>query len=307
MPEYCLYGTKVRADIDLFDAPETHVAPRSGQCQPLVLRKHTSQSTSRPVRNRQPLYQAHGRALWSYGTELSTGSHPGELHGLEVEGVVDFCFVGGEPTVFYRILEKGSPELMAFWFIHTFLPMYLSIEHGCDFLHASCVEVDARSILFLAPTTGGKSTLAAYFLGQGHPMLADDKLAVARQGAGFIAISSHPYHRPFRRFEVLGRPIEHLSIGAKPVHVIYTLERGEPESATEISEISGLRKFEQLMPHYLFHHRSLQARRARWMSGLVDGCPVFRVKRPWNMARMHEVYEAICTHSREQAPCELAG
>ena len=62
------------------------------------------------------------------------------------------------------------------------------------------VEVDEQPILFIAPSTGGKSTLGDYFLKQGHPMLSDDKVATFLHEDEFWAVPSHPHHRPFREF-----------------------------------------------------------------------------------------------------------
>ena len=52
------------------------------------------------------------------------------------------------------------------------------------------------------------------------------------------------------------------------------------------------------MPNYLFSFRFLQQQRLRWLAQLADQSLVFRMRRPWDMERMHEVYEAICAHSR---------
>ena len=299
MADYCFYGTKVQSDTDLFDGSQPGSAEPLGGSQSLVLQELTDDLVFSPVPRKQLLYSAHGRELWFHSSEISSRLNSGQLYRFEVEGVVDFSFIGGGSTVHYRILQKGSRDLMAFWLIHTFLPMYLASDHGYDFIHASSVEVDAKSILFLAPSTGGKSTLGAYFLRQGHPMISDDKLAIFERGGRFCAAPSHPYHRPFREFEVLGQPIEHPATETRPVHAIYVLERADPESPTEISEIRGLRKFEQLMPYYLFHFPYQQHQRTRWVAGLAGQCPTFRVRRPWNLDRMHEVYGAICAHSRQ--------
>ena len=44
-----------------------------------------------------------------------------------------------------------------------------------------------------------------------------------------------------------------------------------------------------------------QEQRMRWLAQLADTSLVFRVRRPWSLDRMHEVYEAICAHSRSLA------
>ena len=159
-------------------------------------------------------------------------------------------------------------------------------------------EIEDEPVLFIARSTGGKSTLGDYFLKQGHPMLSDDKVATFFHEDEFWAVPSHPHHRPFREYEELGYPVENFAESAKPIHAFYILEAGEPDSAIEIIEVEGFRKFEQLLPNYLFSFNFLQQQRMRWLAGLAGQSRVFRVRRPWNLARMQEVYEAICAHSR---------
>jgi hypothetical protein len=217
---------------------------------------------------------------------------------MDLDGLVSFYWRGGEPTLFYRAEAECTKELLVFWFVHVFLPLYLSLEKGYDFIHAAAVEVDDEPILFIAPSTGGKSTLGDYFLKRGHPMLSDDKVATLLHEGKFFAVPSHPHHRPFRQVEVLGYPIENFARRARPIHACYILEQGEPDSTVCITEIEGFRKFEELSPNYLFDIPFLREQRLRWLASLADQALVFRVRRPWNLERMHEVYEAICAHSR---------
>jgi hypothetical protein len=92
--------------------------------------------------------------------------------------------------------------------------------------------------------------------------------------------------------------VENFSSCARPIHACYVLEQGEPDSEVCITEIEGFRKFEELMPHYLFSFDFLKEQRLRWLANLADQSLVFRVRRPWDLARMHEVYEAICQLSQ---------
>jgi hypothetical protein len=52
-------------------------------------------------------------------------------------------------------------------------------QRGDLVLHASAVEIDGVAVGFLGGRGAGKSTLAAAFLAQSHPLLADDILAVS--------------------------------------------------------------------------------------------------------------------------------
>ena len=217
-----------------------------------------------------------------------------------MRGVVSFSWTGSDASIYYQLHEQGRQDLLVFWFVHIFLPLHLTLEHGYDFIHCAAVEIDEQPVLFIAPSTGGKSTLGDYFLKQGHSLLSDDKAATFWHGGKFYAAPSHPHHRPFREFEVLGYAVDNFATRAKPIHAFYLLERGEPDSEVKISEVTGFRKFEQLLPNYLYSFRFLQKQRLVWLARLADQSLVFRVRRPWNLDRQHEVYEAICSHSRGQ-------
>ena len=298
MNEYCLYGVKVYSDFPLFDraVPVSAVAP--GEHASLQLKKISEDAVQGELAERTSLYTTHGRDLWLCTDRELALSVAGQPWSLEVTGVVSFSWTGGDTTIYYQLHESGRQNLLVFWFVHIFLPLHLTLERGYDFIHCAAVEVDNAPILFIAPSTGGKSTLGDYFLQQGHPLLSDDKAATFRHAGKFYAVPSHPHHRPFREFEVLGYAVENFATSAKPIHAFYLLEQGEPDSDIEIVEVSGFRKFEELLPNYLYSFSFLQKQRLGWLAGLADQSLVFRVRRPWNLDRQHEVYEAICEHSR---------
>ena len=307
MIEHCLYGVKVFCDIPLFDRPVPVSAVAPGEhaalrlCEQAEGRQAAGEGAGQGTATLPetfPLYQTHGRELYLDTDRELARSAPGQSWCLRVEGVVSFSWTGGQPVIEYQLHEQGTQPLLVFWFVHIFLPLHLTLERGWDFIHAAAVEVDAQPVLFIAPSTGGKSTLGDYFLQRGHPMLSDDKVATFLSAGQYYAVPSHPHHRPFREFEVLGYPVQPFAERARPIHAFYVLEAGAADSAIEISEISGFRKFEQLVPNYLFSFRFLQQQRLHWLAQLADQSLVFRVRRPWDMERMHEVYEAICAHSR---------
>ena len=124
-----------------------------------------------------PLYTTHGRELTLRTDRELARSEPGQPWCLEVEGVVSFSWTCGEPVIDYCLQGNGSRELLVFWFVHIFLPLHLTLERGYDFIHSAAVEIQGQPALFIAPSTGGKSTLGDYFLKQGHAMLSDDKVA----------------------------------------------------------------------------------------------------------------------------------
>ena len=299
MVEHCLYGVKVLSDLPLFERPLPISAVAPGEHAPLGLRPWERLLTPADYAISIHLYSTHGREVLLHTDRELASSALGQPWCLEVEGIVRFSWIGGEPVIRYQVCDRGSWPLLVFWFVHIVLPLYLTLERGYDFIHAAAVEVDQNPILFVAPSTGGKSTLGDYFLKQGHPMLSDDKVATFLRQNDFYAVPSHPHHRPFREFEVLGYPVEPFAERALPIHAFYVLEPAESEADIEITEVTGFRKFEQLLPNYLYNFSFLQEQRLRWLAQLADRSMVYRVRRPWNLARLHEVYEAVCRHSRQ--------
>jgi len=300
MIEYCLYGVKVNCDFALFDRPTPVSAVAPGEHSALELRQAGVGAATPPesLAENMPLYTTHGRELHLRTDREAARSAPGQPWHLEVEGVVSFSWTGGSPVIYYQLGDKGNRALLVFWFVHVFLPLHLTLERGYDFIHAAAVEVDEQPILFIAPSTGGKSTLGDYFLKQGHAMLSDDKVATFLEHGRYCAVPSHPHHRPFRQYEVLGNPIEHFARQAPPIHAFYVLDPAAPDAGIEITEVTGFRKFEQLLPNYLFSFHFLKEQRLRWLAQLADQSLVYRVSRPWNLQRMHETYAAICAHAR---------
>jgi hypothetical protein len=295
--EQCIYGVKVLTDFPLFEGAPSTTAIAPGEHPAIELQALEDRHTeSMPVRT--PLYAAHSRELFLHTDRELARSAPKQPWRLEVEGVISITWTGGENSVYYQSHQQSPKALLVFWIVHIFLPLYLTFERGYDFIHAAAVEVDNQPILFIAPSTGGKSTLGDYFLQRGHAMLSDDKVATFFHQHQFYAAPSHPYHRPWRENEVLGQPVGNFASEVKPIHAFYLLEQGEPDSDIVITEVAGFQKFEQLMPNYLFSFHFLLQQRLRWLASLADQSLVFRVRRPWNMKRQQEVYEAICAHSR---------
>lgn len=293
-----MYGVKVFSDFALFGRPLPVTAVAPGEHQALNFIQLPDAARLPELPEALLLYQAHGRELWLYSDRSPGCSVPGQSWQMAVAGLVSFQWHGGEPTLYYQAGQACTQELLVFWFVHLVLPLYLTLERSYDFIHAAAVEVADEPILFIAASTGGKSTLGDYFLKRGHPMLSDDKVATYFHQGKFFAVPSHPHHRPFRQAEVLGYPVENFARCARPIHACYLLEQGAPEVNVRITEIKGFRKFEELLPNYLFSFQFLKEQRLRWLAQLADQSLVFRVRRPWDMARMQEVYEAICAHSR---------
>lgn len=298
MIEHCVYGLRVFSDQELFDQPMEISGLAPGGEAGIQLKLLPDHTIVQQLSEQNSLYSTHGRPLLLCSDRAFAKSAPGQAWRLEVSSLVNFQWVGGEPTIYYELSGDCDKALLAFWFVHIFLPLFLTLERGYDFIHGASIEIDTKPVLFLAPSMGGKSTLADYFLKKGHAMLSDDKVATFFHEERFIAVPSHPHHRPFREREVLGYPVKNFARQAGPIHAIYLLEQGDQDSDVDIREIEGYRKFEQLLPHYLFSFRFLQKQRLSWLAHLADESLVFTVTRPWDLAKMEDVYSAICSHSQ---------
>src|SRR5690606_6158147 len=103
-------------------------------------------------------------------------------------------------------------------------PVYLSSECCYHFLHVSAVAIDGEAVLFMAPSTGGKSTLAQHCVARGHQLVADDKLAIIEESDRFLAVPSHPNYRPYRKNEDLGFRAEQFCASPLPIRVMFRLE-----------------------------------------------------------------------------------
>lgn len=193
-------------------------------------------------------------------------------------------------------------ELLRFWVLHTFLPMVLEIERSCCILHVGAVEVEGRAVLFSAPSFGGKSTLTDYFLKMGHPLLADDTLGIDSQEGNFFAIPSYPYHRPYRESESLGYYTDSFTAYPRRLHSIYVLEKAAPDAKVTIDEIRGIAKFKVLHYSQFIFFDYMKKERLGFCAKMGEAVRVYRVRIPWDKARLGDVYAAIIEWDRFNFP-----
>lgn len=289
-----VYGTKIKSDIDfLLDlSHETQTRYK------IELSSRIPAELKKSITCGFPLYWAHDRKVYLYSDREFERSETGQPWCYEVQKVVTFNWVSGERTIYYELDEKSDVNLLGFWFIHLFLPLYMTLEKMYDFFHAGAVEVEGKPIFFIAPSMGGKSTITDYFIKQGHALISDDKVPTFIENGKFMAVGSHPYHRPYRKFEELGYHVAHFTTEFKPIHVFYELEAVEGDADISIEEVKGFAKFDALLPNYLYMFSHLKLQRLNYLSKMMNGIKVFHVKVPWDKERLSEVYDAICSHSK---------
>jgi hypothetical protein len=289
-----VYGTKIKSDID-FPLDLSHQTETRYEVE---LSSKLPDEIKESITCGFPLYWAHDRKVYLYSDREFYGSENGQPWCYEVKDVVTFYWIGGERTVYYALDEQGDANLLSFWFIHLLLPLYMTFENMYDFLHAGGVEVEGKPIFFIAPSMGGKSTMTDYFIKQGHPLISDDKAPTFMENGKFLAVGSHPYHRPYRKFEELGYRVEHFTKNFKPIQAFYALEGVDSDADITIKEIKGFAKFDTLLPNYLYMLSYPNPTRLKYLLKMLNSVKVFHVQVPWDVKRLPEVHDLICDHSQ---------
>ncbi len=289
-----VYGTKIKSDIDFPLGLSHETAAR----YEVALSAKVPDALQSAITCGFPLYWAHGRKAYLYSDRLFDGSEAGQPWCYEVKEVVTFYWTSGERTIYYQLDDKGDANLLSFWFIHLLLPLFMTLENMYDFLHAGGVEVEGKPLFFIAPSMGGKSTMTDYFIKQGHLLISDDKVPTFIENGKFMAVGSHPYHRPYRKFEELGYRVENFTTHFKPIHAFYALEGVDGDADITIEEIKGFAKFDALLPNYLYMFSHLKPKRLKYLSSMLNSIKVFHVQVPWDMERLGEVHNVIFEHSK---------
>jgi hypothetical protein len=223
----------------------------------------------------------------------------GQICCYEVQNVVKFFWKAKARKIYYELGKNGNIYLLSFWFIKDFLALYMSIEQMYNIIHAGAIEIENKVILFSAQSTGGKSTFVNYFINKGHKLVSDDYVAVYKSSSNKImTTSSYPYCRPFREYEVFGVKADNILKSFKPIHVIYILDKADKDADVLFEELTGYEKFHVLLPNYMYNILQIKKAQLGLLADMLKIVKVFRVKRPWNLERIDEVYNAVCEHSK---------
>lgn len=287
-----IYGVKIDSDLSFsasFPGGATSFLQR-------LLSANVPAALKRDLAFSFPLYCTHGRKVYLSSDREFGHTTAGQPWCYDVLGVLRFYWQSGEKHIYYEFDESGSPELLCFWFVHLLLPFYLSLEGVCDFLHAGAVSCAGKLILFIAPSMGGKSTLVDYCLKQGDALVADDKVPMFMEDGRVFIAGAHPYHRPYRQLEVLGDYAVNFEMDCQPIHAFYILDTVAENANVDIEEVRGVEKFEFLHPNYLYATPLTGQESINSLTVLLQQAPMFRLKIPWNLERLPEVYSALNQH-----------
>lgn len=293
---YVVYGARLECDLDLsrylsrylMGGETTRYPVRIAEQLPAIPQQYSEHTSIR--------FKGHGREMALFSDTEPAALNTGHNWCFEVKDIVRFSWVKSAHNVAFERGKLCTEELLAFWLIHIFLPIYFTLEGCYEFIHASAVEVEGAAILFTGPSHGGKSTMTDFFLKQGHTMVSDDKVATFVESGRFFALPSHPNHRPYRKFEDLGSRVLDFSPDPRPLRAFYALRAVSPADDVSIEEITGHEKFAQILPAYLFDFPLMKEKRLRYLAEMVSAVPVFRLGVPWDLERLGEVHGAIAGH-----------
>ena len=215
----------------------------------------------------------------------------------EVEGKLRFYWYYKDTTLYYEIIDTAS-ENFDFWFAHTFFPLFLSMEKYYTLLHGSAVEIEGRSILFLAPYKSGKSTLTHYLSQEkGYPLITDDILPTWIENDTLHYAPSHPFSRPFRQTQTIGDKVEYFKNTFGKIDAVYILQNHSDTTETTIRALKGIEKFTLVRKNSLIYTlKSFRLDHEAYLGRLLNIIPFFVIERPWGKEHIPRLYNKITEH-----------
>lgn len=191
-------------------------------------------------------------------------------------------------------------------------PIVAGILHqrGVLVLHASAVAIEGHAVAFLGGRGYGKSTMAAFLGGEGHPLLSDDVLALdldARDGVkvvpGFPNVKLWPDSAEW--LGVAGDQLQFLQpqlpkrghrldagfgLERVPLACIYVLDVGDEVAIEELGAGAGMA---ELVKHsYMGQHikaTDTATRHFRQCSSLLAAVPMRVLRRPPSLAMLPHI------------------
>jgi hypothetical protein len=167
----------------------------------------------------------------------------------------------------------------------------VSFTHGFELLHASAVEVDEGVVAFVAPTGGGKSSVATEFGRRGYRIVCDDVLAIGRRGDELFchpgpAVMNIPTSASlppslgaslittFADEDELWVALEHAATSPRTLRSVYLLDRSAGRRS--VSKVTGATVLDLLPNSISLPHSAARARsRFELFSELAEQVPVF--------------------------------
>ena len=187
-------------------------------------------------------------------------------------------------------------------------------QRGLLVLHASGVAIDGRAVVFLGEKGEGKSTLAAALHARGHPLLADDVVAIdpaadnaALAYPGFPQLKlwpesleqlgdhADPFPRVHPAYEKRARRAdEKFHTEALPLGRVYVLDSGEEFSIEPLppqQRFIGLTRHSYLLP--ILEQTRTAADHFRQAVAVASRVPVLRLRRPRRLDEVMRVARRV--------------
>jgi hypothetical protein len=170
----------IESDVPL---PELPAAGR--QRTPDVVVSRAPVRVSKAVRARCHVWRLPDGTRWA-----SVAKGDGE-HVLRFRHFAEFAVANRGRSIGWRAPATTRPETIRHLLLDQVLPA-VAFDHAFVGLHASAVVVGGEGVAFAGPTSRGKSTLAASFAIDGHPVVTDDCLMLQWRRGEPRAVPSYP-------------------------------------------------------------------------------------------------------------------
>ena len=191
-------------------------------------------------------------------------------------------------------------------------------QRGLLPLHANCVAIGGRAVLFLGRSGAGKSTLAHWFQRQGHAVLADDVSAIAPdtpplafpgvpnfrlwqdalQAAG---LDGSDYPRSLDDHDKFDVPAAAAGRNVLPLGACYLLAEAAEEETPAITRLTGLDASEALIANTyrgaFVPLLGLSQQHLRSCAALARTVPVLRAARRWGRGHFDQEAARLRDHA----------
>lgn len=283
---FSAYGIRVDSELPLAGLP----TPSGNQLLTLKLKSGCSHRLDLNGRCEKTAAEGYrySKVVW--------GEHP----LLYIEGVGDFHLCPQESSICCMLVPGIDRDMARYWVINFVLPVFLLVNGQFEIFHGSAVDIGNGGVAFLAESMGGKSTLANFFIQQGHALLSDEHLVVVRQQR-FCVVPSVPYIRAFRMAEVLGEPVERFGPKPLPLQAIFLLDLGEgPASVVPLTDGGALAALAgKCHLSRKLNFSNFTKERFSRLAELAEAVPIAKLCVPRDLSRLPEVYETVLSHLGE--------
>ncbi|MBE9065710.1 serine kinase [Leptolyngbya cf. ectocarpi LEGE 11479] len=236
---------------------------------------------------------------------------------------VGLFFINAGAKIFMLPAPDVSESLLRSYLVGTVMGILL-YQQGLLVLHASAVNIHGDAVAFLGVSGEGKSSAAAAFQAVNYDVMTDDVAPVILGGSAPILIPGFPQiklsqesatvlahdfeslsllastpikrgYRPHQEFSHTSLPLKHIYVLTSDTDFGsgFGIERlSHQEAVVELSRHSR--------PSTLFHKPDVQ--HFLQCTSLAKACPVYRLKRPRNIALLPELVHHVENHLSLMSP-----